>query len=74
MQKEISKAIYLAGKVHSPNEYFTQIIGGKLIILKIEKFYYHSNISEYAQSMARIKQWLINHNREFENYIESLIS
>ena len=74
MQKEISKAEYLAGRQHSPCEYFSEIMGGKLMYFKIEKFYYHSKISEYVQSMTKIKQWLINQNREFENYIESLIS
>jgi len=38
MQKEISKAEYLAGREHSPNEYFSEIIGGKLTFVKIEKF------------------------------------
>ena len=74
MQKEISKAEYLAGRQHSPSEYFSEIMENKLMYFKIEKFYYHSKIREYVQSMAKIKQWLINQNREFENYIESLIS
>ena len=54
MQKEISKAEYLTGRELSPDEYFTQIIGGKLTFVKIEKFYYHSKISKYVQSMAKI--------------------
>ena len=74
MQKEISKAEYLAGRQHSPSEYFSEIMENKLMYFKIEKFYYHSKISEYVQSMAKIKQWLINQNREFENYIESLVT
>jgi len=74
MQKEISKAEYLTGRQHSPSEYFSEIMENKLMYFKIEKFYYHSKISEYVQSMAKIKQWLINQNREFENYIESLVT
>ena len=74
MQKVISKVEYLSGKQHSPDKYFSEIIGGKLSFFRIEPFYYHSKISEYVQSMAKIKQWLINQNREFENYIESLVT
>ena len=74
MQKEISKDEYLAGRQHSPSEYFSEIMENKLMYFKIEKLYYHSKISKYVQSMAKIKQWLINQNREFENYIKSLIS
>ena len=71
MQKDITKHEYLVGKQHSPDKYFTQKIGGKLTFLKIEKFYHHSKISEYVQSMAKIKQWLINQNRVFKDYIEN---
>lgn len=42
MQKEISKAEYLAGRQHSPSEYFSEIMENKLMYFKIEKFYYHS--------------------------------
>ena len=41
MQNEIKKDEYLVGRQHSPNEYFSEIIEGKLMYFKIVKFYYH---------------------------------
>ena len=74
MTKMIKKDVYLAGRQHSPSEFISDIRGGKLIYFQIFKFYYHSKITEYVQSMAKIKQWLINQNREFDNYIEALVT
>ena len=74
MAKVINKVEYLAGRDHSPDKYYSEMRLGGLKFYKIEQFYYHSKISEYVQSMTKIKQWLINQNREFENYIESLVT
>ena len=38
MAKVISKDKYQADKGHSPDRYFSEIIGGKLMYMKIVKF------------------------------------
>ena len=54
MAKVIDKAEYRVGSVHSPSVCISDIIRGKLMYLKIGKFYHHSKISEYVQALTKV--------------------